>query len=377
MLHGKLKLVNMSNTKFYKKCVPEIAGARDAGHQRVGGDNARYYKSVTGGRRGNASALTWSDPVLEEKCSRPFLNLALLFPDSEEVMLHRITQSATRKSTRELFREGFDTTWFAADVLEKVRELHMNWCPCERPRASQSRLQTLPPLPPPSVPSATPRLDMDEGELQQAPQQTQPQPQQQQPTQQPTQQQPTGAAAPAKRRAKKRTKLLITLSEIEVQQFMERMQCKARWLLEMCKWIAGERAERLEAIKQWAQFNASAELVITVFLAMEADARMRAAARTPAAAPAGPSGHGSTGLRAATAMATWRRISGEPAMQVYGCGSGRAGDFRSPSARKRPALPAPPRCPLPAALVVFTTTTSPQLPPFPLPPLAANGLRNP
>ena len=67
-------------------------------------------------------------------------------------------------------------------------------------------------------------------------------------------------------------------------------------------------------------------------------------------------------------MATWRRMSGEPAMQMYGCGSGRAGDFRSPSARKRPALPAPPRCPLPAALVVFTTTTSPQLPSSPLPP---------
>ena len=90
---------------------------------------------------------------------------------------------------------------------------------------------------------------------------------------------------------------------------------------------------------------------------------------------AGPSGHGSTGLREATAMATWRRMSGEPAMQVYGCGSGRAGDFRSPSARKRPALPAPPRCPLPAALVVFTTTTSPQLPPSPLlPPHAERGV---
>jgi len=90
---------------------------------------------------------------------------------------------------------------------------------------------------------------------------------------------------------------------------------------------------------------------------------------------AGPSGHGSTGLRAATAMATWRRMSGEPAMQIYGCGSGRAGDFRSPSARKRPALPAPPRCPLPAALVVFTTTTSPQLPPSPLlPPHVERGV---
>jgi len=44
------------------------------------------------------------------------------------------------------------------------------------------------------------------------------------------------------------------------------------------------------------------------------------------------------------------------------------GTFGRLPLEKGPALPAPPRCPLPAALVVFTTTTSPQLPPSPLPP---------
>ena len=82
---------------------------------------------------------------------------------------------------------------------------------------------------------------------------------------------------------------------------------------------------------------------------------------------AGPSRHGSAGLRAATAAGTRRRISGGAAVQPSGCALGRVGDVWSSSARKGPSV-AGSAAALPAALVVLTTTTSPQLPPFPLPP---------
>jgi len=88
----------------------------------------------------------------------------------------------------------------------------------------------------------------------------------------------------------------------------------------------------------------------------------------------GHSKHSSLHTTRAKSIITWTRsphICSEAAVWPSGCAPGRVGDVWSPSARKGPsvagstaALPAA----LPAALVVFTTTTSPQLPPFPLPP---------
>ena len=54
MLNDKLKLSKLTNTQFYKKFVVEIAGARDATKQKVGGDNARTeaepVRAVVGSR---------------------------------------------------------------------------------------------------------------------------------------------------------------------------------------------------------------------------------------------------------------------------------------------------------------------------------------
>jgi hypothetical protein len=88
-----------------------------------------------------------------------------------------------------------------------------------------------------------------------------------------------------KRKAQSKSKPVITLSDDAIEEFMEKCQNKATWLLEMCKWINAAREPRLAAMAEWARINDRAELVLTHFLAMEADAKMRAAHTSSSSSP--------------------------------------------------------------------------------------------
>lgn len=90
MLSDKLNLATLSNTKFYKKLVPEITCAYNSS-QNKGGVNTRYWQQVVGSRR-DSNNLTWSAPAVETACERPYCNMAPLFPHSEQVLRHRINR---------------------------------------------------------------------------------------------------------------------------------------------------------------------------------------------------------------------------------------------------------------------------------------------
>ena len=79
----------------------------------------------------------------------------------------------------------------------------------------------------------------------------------------------------ARKKRVAKAKPILELSADEMQQYMARRTQKADWVLTCCEWIRGARDTRLAAMTQWAQVNSDAELVVTHFLAMEADARMR------------------------------------------------------------------------------------------------------
>ena len=88
MLSEKLELAGLSNTQFYNKLVCEIRGDYRSDALETG-VNRRYYKAVVGGQR-NLENLTWSAPLPETACTRPFLNLGPLCSSSPAVLVSRI-----------------------------------------------------------------------------------------------------------------------------------------------------------------------------------------------------------------------------------------------------------------------------------------------
>ena len=67
----------------------------------------------------------------------------------------------------------------------------------------------------------------------------------------------------------------LYIASADAKAYMAQRTKKAEWVREMCEWICGARDTRLAAVIEWAQLSPDAELVVTHFLAMEADARMR------------------------------------------------------------------------------------------------------
>ena len=94
-MSDKLRLPELSNSKFYKKLHVAITGAYDAS-QPKGGINARFYKQVVGSKRSDDNEYNWSEPRPEKACERPFVNMAPLFPDSEPVIVYHINYATVR-----------------------------------------------------------------------------------------------------------------------------------------------------------------------------------------------------------------------------------------------------------------------------------------
>ncbi len=183
----------------------------------------------------------------------------------------------------DLFRAGYGDDWDADTIVDKCRELSLDWRPClPSTKPAKHTVPSLPPVRPPvagSRPSqdatasdgseaTAPSQTESSSDLAAAPAQTSAQVAAEKPA-------ATSSNATGKQRRKRKAEPKVALTEADVKAYMAQRTESAEWVRKVCEWICGARDTRLAAMIQWAQLSLDAELAVTHFLAMEADARMR------------------------------------------------------------------------------------------------------